>query len=138
MSNWTHVAGIIRIDDIRFDNTTPNFEKLIGKECLFESPRELWEDAVNHPQDFLPVGSEGTLQKSVWINPDKSCTAAYVVTIFGDLRDHDDPNAIVRWFKDKIKYIYQYFVVRQATITIDNEYYGAVNWTFDYEDFKNF
>ena len=134
MSNWTHVAGVIRIDDLRFDNTTPDFEKLIGKECLFNSPHELWEDADKHPQDFLPMGSEGTLRKSVWINPDRGHVAAYVVTIFGDLRSHDDPNAIVRWFKGKIKDILNTNWVRNATIIVDNECNGSASWSFNKEE----
>ena len=134
MSNWTHVAGVIRIDDLRFDNnTTPNFEKLIGKECLFNAPHEVWEDADNHPHNFLPMGGEGTLRKTVWINPNRDCVAAYVVTIFGDLRGHDDPNAIIRWFKGKIKEILETYWVRQATITADNEYNGSAEWSFDPE-----
>ena len=136
MSNWTHVAGIIRIDDIRIGNTTPDFDKIIGKECLYESADEAWEDADKHPQDYLPMGSEGSLEKSVWINPDRSCIAAYTVSIFGDLRDHDDPNAIIRWFKDKIRELCERFIIRQATITVDNEYNGTENWTFDYEEFE--
>lgn len=136
MSNWTHVAGIIRIDDIRIGNTTPDFDKIIGKECLYESADEVWEDADKHPQDYLPMGSEGSLKKSVWINPDRSCVAAYTVSIFGDLRDHDDPNAIIRWFKDKIRELCERFIIRQATITVDNEYNGTENWTFDYEEFE--
>ena len=135
MSNWTHTAGVIRIDDLRFDNTTPDFEKLIGKECLFDSPHELWVDADKHPHNFLPMGSEGTLRKTVWINPDKSYSAAYVVTIFGDLRDHDDPNAIVRWFKNKVKEILKTYWVRQATIIVDNEQNGSDSWNFDRKDF---
>ena len=137
MSNWTHVAGVIRIDDLRFDNTTPDFEKLIGKECLFDAPHDLWVDADNHPQDFLPMGSEGTLQKSVWINSDTSMSAAYVITIFGDLRDHDDPDAIVRWFKNKVKEILKTYWVRQATIIVDNECNGSASWSFDREEELN-
>ena len=136
MSNRTHVAGVIRIDDIRIGNTTPDFDKIIGKECLYESADEAWEDADKHPQDYLPMGSEGSLEKSVWINPDRSCIAAYTVSIFGDLRDHDDPNAIIRWFKDKIRELCEGFMIRQATITVYNECNGTENWTFDYEEFE--
>ena len=131
MSNWTHVAGVIRIDDLRFDNITPDFEKLIGKECLFNSPHELWEDADKHPQNFLPMGSEGTLQKSVWINPDRSCMASYVVTIFGDLRDYDSPDAIISWFKDCCKNVW----VRQAIITVETE--GREPMIYRYEEDDN-
>ena len=136
MSNWTHVVGVIRIDDIRIGNTTPDFDKIIGKECLYESADEVWEDADKHPHDYLPMGSEGSLEKAVWINPDRSCMAAYTVSIFGDLRNHDDPDAIIRWFKDKIKEIYKHYAIRQATITANNEYNGTKNWTFYYEDFE--
>ena len=137
MSNWTHTAGVIRIDDLRFDNTTPDFEKLIGKECLFDSPHELWVDADKHPHNFLPMGSEGTLRKTVWINPDRSYSAAYVVTIFGDLRDHDDPDAIVRWFKGKVKDILNTYWIRNATIIVNNEWNGSASWSFDREEELN-
>lgn len=136
MSNWTHVAGIIRIDDIRFDNNLPNFDKLIGKECLFESSSEIWNEMEIHPHDFLPMGSEGSLEKSVWINPDKSCMSAYTISIFGDLRDHDNPNKIIEWFKNKIKDILKDYVVRQAVITVDNERNGTKNWSFDFDNFE--
>lgn len=130
MSNWTHVAGIIRIDDIRFGDTTLDFDKLIGKECLWDSSEDCWMDTHEHPEDYLPMGSEGSLEKSVWINPDKSCMAAYTISIFGDLRDHDDPNAIVEWFKKKVKSL----PVRQAVITVYNEWNGGVNWYYMGDD----
>lgn len=138
MSNWTHVAGVIRIDDIRIGNISIDFDKLIGKEATWENLYEddLWEDIKLNPENYLPMGSEGSLEKSIWVNPDHSCIAAYTVSIFGDLRDHDDPDAIIRWFENKIKEIYKYYAIRQATITVNNEYNGTKNWTFYYEDFK--
>lgn len=134
MSNWTHVAGVIRIDDLRFDESILDFDKLIGKECLFDDDNGVWEDAEINPDSYLPMGWEGTLQKSVWVNPDRSCAAAYVVTIFGDLRDHHDPNEIIEWFKNKIKEIHKDYWVRDATITARNECNGTVNWTFENND----
>ena len=79
MSNWTHVAGIIRIDGLRcLDNVLdkPDFDEIIGKECLWESPEEVWDDAKKNPEKYLPMGSEGSLQKTVWVNPDESCLAS--------------------------------------------------------------
>ena len=134
MSNWTHVAGVIRIDDLRITNDLPDFDELIGRECMYESPFEVWDDAELHPQKFLPMGSEGSLEKSIWVNPDTSCLAAYTVSIFGDLRDHYDPDAVIRWFEDKIKEISETFWVRQAAITVKNEYYGTKNWVFSHKD----
>lgn len=37
MSNWTHVAGIIRVDGM----WGLDFDEAIGKECLWESPKEV-------------------------------------------------------------------------------------------------
>ena len=134
MSNWTHVAAIVRVDDLRFDNNEFNaekfFEEKFGKELRWTSGGDAWEEVEEYPERFLPIGSEGSLRMSVWVNPNKSYTAAYTVSIFGDLRDHDDPKEIVEWFKEKLADIW----VRQATITVENEWYGTVNWTWEFED----
>lgn len=128
MSNWTHVAGIVRVDGLRLAGMDePNFDELFGKELEYEGD---WEDYELHSELYLPAGSEGSLKKSVWVNPDESYIAAYTVSIFGDLRDHDDPNEIVEWFKEKLKNV----LVRNATITVENERNGTVNWTWKDED----
>lgn len=117
MSSWIHVNAAIRIDDLRLDDSVPDFDKLIGKECLFESPESVWDDMAANPKLYLPMGSEGTLQKSVWINPEKCNMAAYSVMIFGDLRDRnkEDAERVIQWFKDKCTEIN---VVRDAVITV--------------------
>lgn len=121
MSNWTHVAGIIRIDEIRFKpDDVIDFDECIGKELRFDDPIELWKEADEHPEKFMPLGSEGSLQKHVWINPDVSHLAAYTVSVFGDLRDHDDVQGIIDWFKG----LCSKFCVRNAVITVDNEWFG--------------
>lgn len=125
MSNWTHVAGIIRIDDFRFNNKIPDFDELIGKELHFEDPLAKWDDAYQYPEKYLPLGSEGSLEKSVWINPNKGSVAAYTVIIFGDLRDHDDPREIVEWFRK----ICDKFTIRNAVIVVENEANGQISWT---------
>ena len=127
MSNWTHVAGVIRIDDIRLTDYDPDFDKLIGRECLYESKSSVWDELEWSPEEFLPSGSEGTLQKSVWINPDKEHMDAYTITIFGDLRDHDDPKEIITWFKNKCK---QIGFIRNAVIVVENERNGTETYTY--------
>ena len=87
-----------------------------------------WREQEEHPERYLPMGSEGTLKMMVWTSPDPSDMARYTVSIFGDLRDHDSPQEIVDWFKDKIKDLW----IRQATITVENECNGTVNWTYEY------
>jgi hypothetical protein len=120
MSVWTHVTGVVRIDSIRISDDIPNFDKYFGKEWTFD---DMWDDEPAYkefevnPDAFMPSGSEGSLNKSVWINPDRSEMASYVVTIFGDLRDYDTPEDIISWFKDCCKNVW----VRQAIITVETE-----------------
>ncbi len=122
MSNWTHVAGIIRVDGI----ADLDFDEEIGKECLWESPKEVWDDAEKNPDKYLPMGSEGSLQKSIWINPNGNCLARYTISIFGDLRDHHSTSEIIEWFKGKCEPLW----VRNAVITVSNEWYGTETYTY--------
>jgi hypothetical protein len=133
MSNWTHVAGIIRVDDIRVFSTGEeiNWDKIFGKECHFDSDESIWKDYCNNPELYLPSGSEGTLTKSVWVNPKLNDVAAYTISVFGDLRDHDNPKEIIKWFKEVIKK--HELWVRNAVITAENEWYGTETWTY-YEE----
>ncbi|MBQ9613060.1 MAG: hypothetical protein IJV14_10830 [Lachnospiraceae bacterium] len=63
------------------------------------------------------------------MNPDKSSIAAYTVTIFGDLRDHDDPQDIIDWFKKKCRESKKFgCLIRNATILVENERYGSCSW----------
>ena len=119
MSVWTHVAAVFRIDGLRVGMdgpringyVTPEWDEVTKKaiyECdwLTEDSYELrrmrddWDEYREHPERFMPTGSEGSLQRLVWVNPDRHCAARWVVTVFGDLRDYDDPEAIHKWFDE--------------------------------------
>jgi hypothetical protein len=129
MSNWTHVAGIIRVDRIRVDDDVEelDFDEILGKECLNYSSREVWDDARKHPDKYLPMGSEGSLQKTVWENPDRGRVASYTVSIFGDLRDYEGiPSDIIDWFIEKCNLLW----VRSAVITVDNDLHGTETYTY--------
>lgn len=136
MSNWTHVAGIVRIDDVRIYCNDGDEEQylrsIFGKELHYDSPSEAWADANENTIDYLPMGSEGSLTLSVWVNPKANCLAAYTVSVFGDLRDHDDPNAIIDWFKEKC--ISNNLWIRNAVITARNELKGTANWVYTEEE----
>lgn len=140
MSNWTHVAGIVRVDSIRFMMDTPDFDSIFGRECTYGSSEDTWNDFINMDYSngcFLPFGSEGTLHKEVWVNPCKSEIAAYTVAIFGDLRDHDNPLEIINWFKECINTISNSdnaIGVRNAVITAVNECNGTETWEFVEEE----
>lgn len=132
MSNWTHVAAIFRIDSWRTHDGEKNFEKIFGRELNAFDERDVWLEADKHPERFLPIGSEGSLEMSVWTNPDPCCMAAYTVSIFGDLRDHDSTEEIINWFEEKCKELGG--SIRQAVITVDNERYGTQTKTYMWGD----
>lgn len=125
LSNWTHVAAIFRIDGIRFSGDEPDFKKLFGKELHWKDSADVWGEAKEHPENFLPYGSEGSLEMSVWTNPDIHCVTAYTVSIFGDLGDHDSIGEIIKWFDEKCKAIEEVEILRQAVVTVENERYGV-------------
>lgn len=126
MSNWTHVAAVVRIDSLRLYDDEPNFADHFGHEVKWEDDMSVWDDAERNPEKYLPMGSEGSLQMSVWINPNRSHLDAYTVTIFGDLRDHDSPDSIIQWFRRKCENI----MVRNATIEVANELNGVKTWNY--------
>lgn len=130
MSAWAHVAAIVRVDDFRFsdDQPIPDWDEIFGKECLFHSPVEVWVDCEKHPEKYLPCGSEGSLRKTVWVNPDSHNVAAYTVTIFGDLRDFENLDEIIDWFKEKVDL--GEIAIRQAVITATN-CYETKTWAYE-------
>lgn len=85
MSTWTHVCGIIRIDDVRMITGTTSQ----GLRAKFAA------DA--------PEGSEGGLEIYVWDNPMREHMAAYTVSVHGDLRDYETPQAVIDWFISSTK-----------------------------------
>lgn len=128
MSAWVHVAAIARIDYIPVLNggAEVDFDKAFGKECLWDSDKSVWYDARYNKDDYLPMGSEGSLRKTVWVNPHENHADHYTVSIFGDLRDVTSGKWIVDWFKKKLDGMY----VRQATITVMSDYDEDITWTY--------
>ena len=131
MSQWLQVAAIARIDDFRFEpvsveEATKRFEKVFGKECSWETGD--FDDAFEHPERYLPMGSEGSLKMSVYVNPHVSSMDSYTVSIFGSLRDVDikDAENIIDWFKDKISSL----PTRNAVIDVGVGFVGHKVWVY--------
>lgn len=120
MSVWTHVAAVFRIDAVKAEhcgrgtvNGRPliDWDKVTGR-AIYDGDwcshddyeqrrmREDWDAYRKHPDRFMPTGSEGSLQRLLWVNPDDHCAARYTVTVFGDLRDYEDHEAIHEWFDE--------------------------------------
>ncbi len=114
MSQWTHVAGIIRLDSmgnciVRQVPTESKREKIeeavtkaLGNTCNFESTPE--EDERCN----VPAGSEGSLQHNVFPNSDDEDDPGVswgYATIWGDLRDFgtEDVPKIKDWFQKSLE-----------------------------------
>ena len=116
MSQWTHVAAIFRLDSFG-KISDESIYKAFGKEVT-------WDDLYNYDESddtkTLPMGSEGTLEMSIWHNSDECHMASTTVSVFGDLRDYGgiDIDKLKEWFNDCCKH----FMVRQAVMHVIDEY----------------
>lgn len=110
MSQWTHVAGTIRIDCIDHEEVKEQINNILGQTWKYG-------DAVDPDTEYAPYGSEGSIQYIITENPDESSITAFVVTFYGDLRDYDNDEKIIAWFEKACDAFY----IRQATITINVE-----------------
>lgn len=115
MSQWTHVAGTIRIDTIDHEGVREQINNVLGQTWKYG-------DDVDPDIDYAPYGSEGSIQYIITENPDESCIAAFVVTFYGDLRNYDNDEKIIAWFEKACNTFY----IRQAVITIDVEYQKVI------------
>jgi len=135
MSQWTHIAACFRFDGLRLSkDDAPDWDAVIGKAVLFESTTELWEEYDADPSRFMPCGSEGSLERVEWVNPDKSCAAAYAVAVFGDLRDFgtdEFEKRVIPWF-ERICLDPEVYV-RQAVLSAEVEWCGRHILSYDRE-----
>ena len=115
MSQWTHVAGCIRYDAFAEDLPA---KKILGKPFGFN-------DYPDNPEDRgIPYGSEGSIQYSVYTNPDESCLARHTVSIWGDLRNFgvEDVDSIRNWFEKATSAEATLLLVRDAILEINIEF----------------
>ena len=129
MSVWTHVCGCIRVDSLRLSPEHSSKQK--------EKVREALGNIVEYGEDAdkttIPCGSEGSLEYEILENPDECSIAAFVVPVWGDLRDYDDADAIKEWFESVLVNLW----VRNAVITIEVEYGKSITYSYTYEDVEN-
>lgn len=116
MSVWTHVAGCIRFDDLRHPGVPSMKQRYV--EALGRT--FVYGDSMGEDKCTVPCGSEGSLQWSMKENPCTGSMAAYAVSIWGDLRDFDDLDAIQDWFTRCVEG--DGFLVRQAVLVSKVEF----------------
>ena len=119
MSQWTHVNASFRIDSIGGALPKEKIEEIMGKEYHWkDSYKDFFNDDNTPKIKILPYGSEGSLEYSIWNNPDEHCMASQVVTVFSDLRDYNNADELEEWFKKCCSTLW----IRQAVIQIEIEY----------------
>ena len=123
MSQWTHVNAIFRLDSsekIEDEEIISIFGKAIDYEHMGDV--EYDEDCnVKNIEQYLPMGSEGTLEINIWHNPHKSDLASTTVSVFGDLRDYASFEEIEKWFNRCC----DIFAIRQAVCQVNIEFCGT-------------
>jgi hypothetical protein len=123
MSQWTHVAGIVRVDALQFlplgSEGNPDLEQKLGPMCLYNS----WDE-----RSTLPRGSEGSLEYAIH-TADQNALAAYTVAIWGDLRDFNSIDAIEAWLNTTFGSL----LIRNAVVQVEVEQGPTVVLAFDEE-----
>ncbi|GAI80691.1 unnamed protein product, partial [marine sediment metagenome] len=102
MSQWTHVAGLVRLDGIgMMKGWTPEDEKRELEKVLAASS--------------LPFGSEGPLQYQVQIIFPQNQLCRGHIALWGDLRDYGDVKEIREWFKGLLSnFSFDYYLPNQS------------------------
>lgn len=129
MSVWTHVCGNIRVDCFRLSPEDTEIKKKQISDILGKIVKYGDEDY----ETTIPCGSEGSLEYEILADPDITLIAAFVIPIWGDLRDYDDANEIKKWFESVLVNLW----VRNAVITIEVEYGKSITYSYTYEDVEN-
>lgn len=145
MSQWTHINGSIRYDHISLglseikhpiwnnkDNQYYSLDKILGNK--FPSYAWNWDETLTEEKEVeydelwdsceVPIGSEGSIDYSIWQNPKSNIISQYTVNIWGDLRDFGLSNIdkVKSWFNK----ITDGFMIRSAILEIDIESHSTI------------
>jgi hypothetical protein len=124
MSRWAHINGSVRIDCWSSIEKRAGYKKyvesILGKQYDFEDVLILTLKKEN-TETTLPMGSEGTINYTIWENPDKSAIPYMTVNIFGDLCDFGGTSielqSVIDWFKNVLVQV----DFRSAILELDTE-----------------
>ncbi len=126
MSQWTHVAGIIRVDSL-------TAALVMRPEITHQMEKEKLEEWLSNTAP--PMGSEGPAQWKVDITAEGNSLNRGHITVWGDLRDfgEEDVDSIREWWRWVLTEtlgihapphegaIPWHFLVRQAVMIVDIE-----------------
>ena len=134
MSQWTHVAGTIRLDSLHFVTLRISDEGVV----------QMVKNALGTPVDFdglmdgkesvgIPWGSEGSIQYEITPTRTNNSLSWGHVVLWGDLRDYEDEKEIHEWLSEALEQLKAAnFHVRQAIVHIDVE--SKKKWVLVYND----
>ena len=114
MSQWTHLAGIVRVDSLLFSQPAGRKEEILRQIFL----------------EKIPHGSEGPayvhVHKEIQL-PEESCLRWGTVNICGDLRnfgEEEDVESVKKWFESALSRLTTSLVgfIRNAVLLIEVEY----------------
>ena len=106
MGFWTNAHGTIagKFETVVSEEAALDYlEKVVGKQLRWEEERsdddmlDEWNYAFDHPELYLPLGSEGSLRANYSYD---STTGEYEIKIHGNLRDVYNTDWILKWFVD--------------------------------------
>lgn len=139
MSQWTHVSGIIRVDSFVDEEVTKEKEEKLLKGLL--GPIRNYDEEKSSEQCHLPCGSEGSLKYEVSITgyahrePDyfSASVSRGHISIWGDLRDYEDYQEILDWFKSLCSSMEKEigYSVRDSILTIDVDFKKYLHCFYD-------
>ena len=122
MSQWTLVAGIIRIDslDCEVKNVTvkdfkEKLKNIFGETCNWNSSDKKIKACT------VPKGSEGSLQYKINKTGSDGSISWGEISIYGDLRNYEDVEEIFNWVKKCCSHN-NLFWIRQCSVQIEVEY----------------
>lgn len=134
MSQWTHVNAVIRWDG--FSAMEDTFRPSLGKMYLpydfdlyGDSPGDtslLFPNCAPDEDGFIPCGSEGSLKYFTYRESGIGMRL-WVSMIWGDLRDYNDKEAILEYFRK----ITEGRLIRSGILEINVEYQSTSVFRFD-------
>jgi hypothetical protein len=119
MSQWTHVAGVIRFDDMRRALVRDEYRHLAAQQFPLGLPTP------------YPSGSEGPLRVRLEdAGPDAPYSYFVTATVFGDLRDFgsEDLPQLEKWWRTATREIPPGVAIRQAVLHVAVEGEKPVIW----------
>lgn len=141
MSNWTHVAAIVRLNNMLLAMVNPQKLKTVNvmRELQNLDPidpeMQARDDVMECFNTDVPGGSEGPLKIALYLWPttedfDKISGTTHLykgsmywgdVIISGDLRDFDEPEKVADWLKERTENLPNGVGVRGGTLLAHSE-----------------